>query len=261
MMADKTFLTQYDVFKTRNLLAYFIIGLSFIALGFVSYSYFELAKANAAEKEEIGDKIFSTLIPLFATWIGTVLAFYFGRKNFQAATNALLTTLTPDLLDDVEIGQIMITKKTLVGKPLQEIKQMTVPEIIVFLQQVDKSRLPIFENNRIKYIIHEKTFLEANNRHQNQPQIDASKTPSAPAQNESTQPLKQQPSALTFDEFVKKHGNVITSFLEIEVNKKLEDARDLLQKNPSVKDLFVKNRNNETIGWLTDTLIFRFIKE
>ena len=29
--------------------------------------------------------IFNVILPVFASWVGTVLAFYFGRENYEAA--------------------------------------------------------------------------------------------------------------------------------------------------------------------------------
>jgi len=51
--------------------------------------------------------MFNVIIPLLATWIGTVLAFYFGRENFEAASKqykSIINQLTPDILDDVEVN-------------------------------------------------------------------------------------------------------------------------------------------------------------
>jgi hypothetical protein len=32
--------------------------------------------------------VFNTLVPLFGTWVGTVIAFYFAKENFSAATQS-----------------------------------------------------------------------------------------------------------------------------------------------------------------------------
>ena len=33
----------------------------------------------------LNEKVFFALLPMFGTWIGTVIAFYFGKENFNAA--------------------------------------------------------------------------------------------------------------------------------------------------------------------------------
>src|SRR5690242_16592162 len=33
--------------------------------------------------------IFNALLPLLGTWVGTVLAYYFSKQNFESATNSV----------------------------------------------------------------------------------------------------------------------------------------------------------------------------
>jgi len=41
-----------------------------------------LDKASAKE-------VFNSLLPMFGTWVGTLLAFYFSKDNFEAATRSV----------------------------------------------------------------------------------------------------------------------------------------------------------------------------
>ena len=66
-----------DNISYRDKLALIIITATFIAIIILSFLYYFCSEP----KDEAPSKIFSTLIPLFATWIGTVLAFYFGRLH------------------------------------------------------------------------------------------------------------------------------------------------------------------------------------
>ena len=42
--------------------------------------------------------VFNALLPLLGTWVGTVLAYYFSRKNFEAASQSVerMVTLTTE---------------------------------------------------------------------------------------------------------------------------------------------------------------------
>ena len=40
---------------------------------------------NSAEEAEMQRLVFTTVLPLIGTWVGTVLAFYFSRENFESA--------------------------------------------------------------------------------------------------------------------------------------------------------------------------------
>src|SRR5690606_4596887 len=111
--------------------------------------------------------IFNTLLPVITSWVGTVLAFYFGRENFEAASNRyeqMITKLSPDVLDDVLVEQIMIDKNTMIGMDFDDIKSQTIDELLEFLDKTKKSRLPVFDKDGIKYIIHKSTFLDAKQR-------------------------------------------------------------------------------------------------
>jgi len=54
-----------------------------------------------------------TLIPLWATWVGTILAFYFSRENFDAATKsyqAIIKKLTPEeKLASLPVTEVMLS--------------------------------------------------------------------------------------------------------------------------------------------------------
>lgn len=54
--------------------------------------------------------IFNTALPVFASWVGTVLAFYFGRESFESANSQmrqLISKLTPEERAKAPISDIM----------------------------------------------------------------------------------------------------------------------------------------------------------
>ncbi len=222
----------------RNRLATIIIWFTFVAIIVLALLYYLLSKKGA---DTMGD-IFDTLIPLFATWVGTVLAFYFGKENFDIATkryNKLIDKLSPDVLDDINVTQIMISKQTMVYKDLTEVQGKKVQEIIDFLSEVKKSRLPILDNDKIKYVIHKATFLDALNELGN----------TVPAAN------------YDFKAFISnaKYQKLASSFLTFDEAVILEKIRLALTKDSSVKDVFIIDKNKNVVGWLTDTLILRYL--
>ncbi len=52
--------------------------------------------------------IFSTVLPVVATWVGTVLAFYFGSENFRQAAQSTRETLGAQLSPKKKITDVMI---------------------------------------------------------------------------------------------------------------------------------------------------------
>src|SRR4051795_5991752 len=72
---------------TRKWLAAGIIGASIFAILVISGLAIGLAGSSRAETSRL---VFSAVLPLLGTWVGTVLAFYFARDNLQAATESTL---------------------------------------------------------------------------------------------------------------------------------------------------------------------------
>jgi hypothetical protein len=64
--------------RTRNILAYSIMGVSVAAITI-------LAGLIIYQQPTEATTIFNIVLPVFASWVGTILAFYFGRENFEAA--------------------------------------------------------------------------------------------------------------------------------------------------------------------------------
>jgi hypothetical protein len=184
------------------------------------------------------ERLFSLLAPLISTWIGTLLAFYFGKANFEAATksyNQVIDRLTPDILDDILVKQVMIDKFTMVSidtnNPL--ITTFNLQGLRDFLESINKSRLPVLEAGKVKCIIHKSTL--------------------------SNEMLKVAPAvpAATLDEFITANHTVV-EFDTINEDKKVEDARKIMNEK-NYKDLFVVDANNALTGWLTDTQIIRYM--
>ncbi|WP_340063306.1 hypothetical protein [Ascidiimonas aurantiaca] len=221
----------------RNRLATTVIWFTFMAIIILALVYYLTNR-----DPETMNTIFNTLIPLFATWVGTVLAFYFGKENFDIASkryNNLIDKLSPDVLDDIKVSQIMISKQTMVFKNLNEVEDKKVKEIIDFLSEIKKTRLPILEDEKIKYIIHKTTFLNALNE------------------------LGDEASATTysFKDFIANdvYKDKALSYLQFEENVILEEIRSALGRNSNIKDVFIIGTQKNVVGWITDTLLLRYL--
>ena len=248
----------------RQKLANFIIAIAVIGLIIVSYIIIK-------EDGENSQMVFNALLPLLGTWVGTILAFYYGTKNYEAASKgykSIISSLTPEVLDDIKVDQIMIARKTMVALKWSDVKDKTVNEIYQLLLNLDKSRLPIFgDNDQIQYIIHRsllaensEEFVDINSSMQSPgPPEDLPATPLANANpiSSPTTPSTKKPS--TMSEFVTKHKGVIDKIIWVGQNEILEKVRQKMIQNPNVQDIFVKNEKGELVGWLTNTLILRYI--
>lgn len=99
-----------------------------------------------------------------------------------------------------------------------------------FLDSINKSRLPVFDNDKIKCIIHKSVLSE--------------------------ELLKAAP-AKTLTEFISTN-KIVLEFETIHEGKKVEDAIKVM-KEKNFKDLIVVDTANAVVGWLTDTQVLRYM--
>ncbi len=202
---------------------------------------------------DIAKYVLGVLLPVIGAWVGTVLAFYFGQVNFEAASKSaanLVRQLSPrEKLQAEPAGQAMmkINEVTAFKIPPDKTEaDITIRELIDEGFEKDKSRprqrLPILDaEGRGKYVLHRST-------------IDAFVAPKKrpPDVDESTLSLKD----LLEDSKLKDY--IVNSFLPLAANGTLADAKDLLDKNPQCLDILVTQdgtKNGIVAGWITNVMV------
>ena len=202
---------------------------------------------------DIAKYILGVLLPVIGAWVGTVLAFYFGQVNFEAASRSaanLVRQLSPrEKLQAEAAGQAMmkINEVTTFKIPPDKTEaDITIRELIDEGFEKDKShprqRLPILDaESRGKYVLHRST-------------IDAFVAPlkRPPDVDESTLSLKD----LLEDSKIKDY--IVNSFLPLAPDATLADAKDLLDKNPQCLDILVTQdgtKNGIVVGWITNVMV------
>jgi len=217
----------------RDKLALHLIWATFAAIIVISILYIVLSK----EKAESGERLFNALLPLFSTWVGTVLVFYFGKESFESASKKyeqIINKLSPELLADLPARQIMIDKFTMVSLPVTDTRIVNADskQLLAFLDSIDKTRLPILNGTKVQYIVHRSILTE-----------ELAKNTTAPLTN--------------FAAFVAKYP-IITQFGIIMEGDSVDAARKLM-KASGFKDVFVVDLNNDLVGWLTDSQVIRYM--
>ena len=59
-----------------------------------------LAVFTIIQRPERTLTIFNIVLPVFASWVGTILAFYFGRENFESANQQVRELVQKIMPDD-----------------------------------------------------------------------------------------------------------------------------------------------------------------
>jgi hypothetical protein len=107
--------------------------------------------------------VFGALLPLWGTWIGTVLAYYFSRENFESANRSvqqLVDKITSDKkLQTVRARDVMIPLEKLVFQELKTGEDLSKfrlkEECIDFLSAKGIKRIILLdEAQKAKYVIH-----------------------------------------------------------------------------------------------------------
>ena len=143
--------------KPRSILAYSTLIFSALAITV-------LAVVAIVKDTKNTMTIFNIVLPVFASWVGTVLAFYFGRENFESANQQvreLVQRLTPEQRAEAPVTSIM---RSLINTVYFQIPRGKNEKNVKLSQLRAKiggniSRLPIIDADRIpRYMIHESSI-------------------------------------------------------------------------------------------------------
>lgn len=151
-MAEKGSNSKKD---NQHYVAYFILGFSGLVLT-------ALGVAAVVARPSDAINIFNVVLPVVASWVGTVLAYYFGRENFEVANqrvNELVQRLSPEQLVKNPVTSIM---RSFTDTTHFEIPNGKDDKDIKLSSLIDKfdgkiiTRLPIVTaDKKPKYMIHE----------------------------------------------------------------------------------------------------------
>jgi hypothetical protein len=143
----------------RNLIALIITG--FVLIGTILICIYSLFITDKPDFTFVSQ----SLLPLWATWIGTVLAFYFGKANFEAASKSyqdVIKALTPDeKIAKLMVAEVMIPVSQIEHLVMEDEINKTISEILKYTRFEKFNRFAIFDkSNVLRYIIHRSTFYQ-----------------------------------------------------------------------------------------------------
>lgn len=237
-------------FDPRFLLAIIVLGVSIA--GVATLAGIILAKDSQLSTAQY---VLTAVLPLLGTWVGTILAHYFSRENFESASRSVrqmaekLTLM--EKLESIPVKLKMISRADMVSlnitssKPLDQIK--IVGDILDTLKREKRNRLPILdESDHPKYMIH-RSMID---------KFLAQKTIEGGLSADALKQLCFKGDLLDKDEELRKLFE--TSFATVKEDANLADAKIEMDKKESCLDVFVtKNgtKNEAVIGWLTNLII------
>lgn len=246
------FFTQF-LGNTRDRLASKIINFCMLIIILMLIAFFSLmiAGKTAANFENIKD-VFTMILPVIGTWVGTVIACYFSRDNFQTAseqTRALAQLNTPtgnvntpaihvmQLLSDKDVKRYVLEKDN--GLATFRSKKLKTDILDVYLHDPRINRLPVQDaNKRMIYVIHQ-SFI----------------TNFIVSQNANAE--------LTVGDLLDSDkDNILTRFATVGIEDKLMEVKTRMDKDPCCQDVFITHdgsRDAPAIGWITNIRLEEYV--
>jgi hypothetical protein len=248
-MANQSGAAANDEPKYRFNLAKWIIVFVFSATGMIGIVAIVMATVFYNEKSFGSVKdILGILLPVLSAWAGAVIAFYFGRENFESGTKssaALVMQLTSEeKLKSIAIKDVMISagKATTfrIDKSEKDVKLKS-DLIDAILEQQKKERLPILDpRGHIKYMAHrsliDKFIVQ-----------EVAKT--------------KKVDDLTLQDMLDddKFKEVLTgSFKTLRETSNLAEAKSLMDHIKICSDVFATEDgtvNSKVLGWVTNIIV------
>jgi hypothetical protein len=221
-----------------NLTIASVSGITLISLAAIYFS-----KDIGASAEHV----MTAVLPLFGSWIATVLAYYFARENLRAATSSV-STLVASQRDDARLSNVPVKDKMIertrivtLSDRFKPIGDAALKDVTTYLNERAVRRAPVFDDNgTVTHMVH-LSMIDQFIREQ----VTAGKAL----------------GALKFSDLlgVPALKHVLEKSFEVVAEQaSLADAKAKMDANPICEDVFVTKSgvaNEPVIGWITDNAI------
>jgi hypothetical protein len=220
------------------------------------------AYAGADALRQTSQTLLSSLLPLFGTWVGTVLAFYYSKENFEAANaNTLdMEKLVAQKLSTARVSQYMMRQASIISITIaagKSIGDVAVSEVESRFDTVGEngqriSRLIFVDSTGACIaILHRSVYTEVLSLGlQDKPTFDPATGVLAPL---LAKPLKSS-LVTTYGELIEK----LIAF--VAEDRSLADAKIAMEHIPGCQDVIVTrngDRSAPVIGWISNVDIGR----
>jgi hypothetical protein len=228
----------------------YISGLGILVVSIVTLG--AAAWKGGNELDATARMVFNALLPLFGTWVGTVLAFYFSSKNFESANQSVERMV--NLTVEQKLGKLTIDKEML---PADKVTVLRMPagatDKDLLLKDLRSqlggkiTRLPIVDDKgAVKYILHQSglyKFIADQALTKGVAQIDK----------------------LTLDDLVQdaELKNWIVNIAYAPAGVSVATAKAMMEQRPGCQDLVVTKSGDKSepmVGWMTNVDIGRLSK-
>lgn len=231
---------------TRILLAIFISFGGLIVVGILGAGVLFSTDQGFERKAQT---VFTAILPLVGTWVGTVLAFYFAKENFEAASKSTRDLLGIDeRLRSIPVRDVMI--------PIDKADKHVVPastnpgqiklqDLAKLMKNKNRNRLPVLDpNGAAVFVVHLSTLTEFLS---DQPEAAAGSWPAR--------------ADLTIEHLKQKADKLYAKILAwgcVKAGATLGEAKIVMESKPDCGDVFVTESGRPgqpVLGWVTNVEI------
>ncbi len=131
-----------DQGRTRAWLALGITGISIVGIVVLGSMTVVISDKEVASRAQI---VFNAVLPLFGTWVGTVLAYFFARENFESASRSV-ERMTKQLTSQEELQSMPIASAMVPRSQMfvcDDPAQAKLVDVLAQLEGKNLKRLPI----------------------------------------------------------------------------------------------------------------------
>jgi hypothetical protein len=224
---------------------YVVIG-SFLTLFLLVAALLGIGRVGGKEAADLADKTFTTILPVLAGWVGTVLAFYFSTQQLES-TNARLQQAI-EHIGDGPPAQARVTEKMIPVATIRHLYKLEErPSATIRLLELKGwfdlqaeggpvTRLVFIENGQFRYVLHVGTlnaFL-------------------------ASRPTGTSIDSLFLDDLLKEdyYRNHIANLVAfVGPDATLARVKAALDSVPGAQDIIVSStgdRNGQMLGWITN---------
>ncbi len=250
-MDDKDFRIRL----ARQLTTYALIAIAIVVAIMLVGQVVILTGGSLADSEqrsedffEVGRYVLGVILPVVSAWIGTVLAFYFSRENYEAAARSTANlvrqiTTSAEKLQATSVRSVMINIAEADTLRLdQEPAAYLLKRDILDRYMTERNRLPILTKDGIAVcVLHKSTvheFLIARG-----------------SAEVAQLTLNDLLTDAKYFAIVRTDG---LAFVTTDVN--LHEVKRIMDQQPACSDVFVTKDGkpeSKVIGWITNALVLK----
>lgn len=234
---------------SRRWLTYAVVAISIagvIALAIIVL----LSKQNG--NLDTAKFVFSAVLPLLATWVGTILAYYFSKENFMAATQSVTelarTVTSADKLKAIPVKDKMRPLSMIVYEQVAPGDEDRTSLADLLKKFANLERIPILDTALSIRVLIYKSMID--------------KYLSRIAQGVAALPPGKTAATLTLKDLLDSDPSLKSlfenSFGFVALSATLADAKRVMDQIDKCSDVFVTQNGTKSeavVGWITDNTI------